>query len=401
MAKAVVAKALNEKHIAKLKAAKAQGRYRDKEHRGLYLQIGPTGTASWLLRYEHNGKEHWHGLGSADDFSLKEARNRARAKRQLLADGIDPIEHRLAAKDAAAREARERRTFREASDEFLRLHAPTWKNDKHRHQWKSTLKEYAFPKLGERAVASIDAAIINEAVAPIWLKVPETARRTRGRIERIVQWVKDGMPLPTNSKNGNGKRNHPALPWQEIPAFMAELRQRESVSARALEFCVLTAARTGETIGAKWPEINLDEKVWIIPAARMKASREHRVPLSARAVEILQSLPRERGNDHVFIGGRKGEGLSNMAMLEMVRGLRSEITTHGFRSAFKDWSSEATATPNMVSEAALAHIVGDKVEAAYRRGDLFQKRRKLMTEWARYCASEPAEVVPLKKRRTA
>ena len=394
-----MAKATKDLTTKRVDGLKAPGRYHDPEHRGLYLQIGPTGTKSWLLRYEHNGRERWHGLGSVKDFSLKEARERARAKRQLLADGLDPIEVKITAKDAAAKESRERLTFKQATEEFLNLHADGWRNAKHRAQWKSTLTEHAFPKLGERAVASIDAALINEAVAPIWTKTPETARRVRGRIERIVQWVKDGKPLPGAGKNG--KRNHPALPWQEIPQFMSELRERQGVSARALEFTVLTAARTGEVIGATWDEIDLDSKTWTVPAERMKSGREHRVPLSARVVELLESLHREDGNLYIFIGGRSGVGISNMAMLELLRGMRSGLSVHGFRSAFKDWAAEATHTPNMVSEAALAHVVADRTEAAYRRGTMFAKRAKLMTEWARYCASKPAEIADLAEKRKA
>jgi integrase len=385
-------KGLTAKRIERLKA---KGRHHDPGHRGLYLQIGPSGKKSWLLRYEHNGREHWHGLGSAADFTLKEARERARKARQLLADGIDPIEAKIAAKDAAAKETRERLTFREAARLFLDLHADGWKSDKHRQQWRSTLAEHAFPKLGNRAVSSIDAALVNEAVIPIWTKTPETARRVRGRIERIVQWVKDGKPLPGIGKNG--KRNHPALPWQEIPQFMAELRQREGISAQALEFTILTAARTGEVIAATWDEVDLEGKMWTIPPSRMKSDREHRVPLSEPALAILRKLPTETNNPHLFIGARKGSGLSNMAMLGLLRVMRSGLSVHGFRSTFKDWCSETTHTPNMVSEAALAHVVADKVEAAYRRGDLFQKRRKLMTEWARYCHSKVATVLPLRE----
>jgi hypothetical protein len=210
----------------RVETLKIPGRYHDAESRGLYLQVqtGAKGiTKSWLFRYEHNGRERWHGLGSVSDFSLKEARDRTRAKRQLLADGIDPIEAKIAAKDEAVKEARERLTFKQATEEFLGLHAEGWKNDKHRRQWKSTLKDYAFPSLGDRAVANIDAAMINEAVMPIWTRTPETARRVRGRIERVVQWVKDGKPLPTSK--GNGRKHHEAVPWQELPKFMSELRQ--------------------------------------------------------------------------------------------------------------------------------------------------------------------------------
>jgi integrase len=339
------------------------------------------------------------GLGSIKDFSLSEARKRARTNRQLLADRIDPLEAKIKATLAAAKEARERLLFKDAAKEFLNLHANGWRNDKHRAQWRSTLAEHAFPKLGDLDVAHIDAAMINDCVAGIWTKTPETARRVRGRIERIVQWVKDGKPLPGAGKNG--KRNHPALPWQELPEFMAELRQRDGVSVRALEFTILTAARTGEVINATWDEIDLDGKAWTVPAERMKSGREHRVPLSARAIDLLESLPRERRNPYVFIGARSGVGISNMAMLELVRGMRSGLSVHGFRSTFKDWCSEATHTPNMVSEAALAHVVADKTEAAYRRGDLLAKRRKLMSQWADYCASKSAEVVRLKRKAKA
>jgi len=368
------------KPLTALKVAKIKepGRYPDGD--GLYLQIGPTGSKSWLFRYQVDGRERFMGLGSTKAFSLKEARERARRARQLLADGIDPIEHRLASRDADAKTARERLTFKDATDQFLAVHEAGWKNDKHRAQWRSSLKTYAFPKLGDRAVASIDAALINDAVAPIWSKRPETARRTRDRIERVCQWVKDGMPLPT--RNGLVKRHHAALPWQDLPAFMAELRQRQSISARALEFTVLTAARTGETIGATWDEIDIDAKVWTIPAERMKSHRPHRVPLSAPVVDLLTALPRE--DDYVFIGGREGQGLSNMAMLQLLRDLRPGTTVHGFRASFKTWCDESQHVENNVVEAALAHITGDRVEAAYRRGDMLAKRAKLMSDWAAY-----------------
>ena len=334
-----MAKATKDLTAKRIAALREQGRYHDPENRGLYLQVGPTGTKSWLLRYEYGGRERWMGLGSIKDFSLKEVRERARGKRQLLADGIDPIKHRLDAQDFAIKEARERLTFKAATDEFLRLHAKGWRNDKHRKQWRSSLAEHAFPKLGERAVAIIDTAMVNDAVAPIWTKTPETARRVRGRIERIVQWAKDGKPLPSAGKNG--KRNHPALPWQELPQFMAELRQRQFVSARALEFTILTAAHTGETIGATWGEIDLDAKTWTIPADRMKTARAHRVPLSTPVVELLKGVHREDGNPFLFIGARGGVGISNMAMLQLLRGMRGDgMTVHGFRAAFKTWCDE-------------------------------------------------------------
>lgn len=300
--------------------------------------------------------------------------------RKLIAKGDDPIEVKRQ-KQAQARAAT---SFKTATEEFLDLYEDEWKNEKHRKQWRATLETYAFPAIGDEPVDKIDAARINDVLAPIWSKVPETARRVKNRIERVVQWVKDGKPLPTSTASRH-KKNHPALPYQEIPNFMAELRSRDSVSARALEFLILTAARTGEVIGARWDEINLKQKLWIVPASRMKAGREHRVPLSDRAVEILKSLYTDDEEGFVFLGARKGAGLSNMAMLELLRGMRRGLTVHGFRSTFSTWASEATPYPNMVTEAALAHVVGDKIEAAYRRGDLFDKRARLMRDWAAYC----------------
>nr|WP_280642661.1 site-specific integrase [Methylocystis rosea] len=316
-----------------------------------------------MFRFQLNGRARKMGLGSVNDFSLAEARERARLTRQQIADGIDPIEARLAERDARRKDEAERITFKDAAERFLKVHESGWRNEKHRWQWRATLEKYAYPAIGTRPVKAIDAPIINHTLAPIWKKTPETASRTKQRIERVVHWVNAGMPLPAPGK-AKRVQHHPALPWRDIPAFMGELRERDSLSARALEFCILTAARTGEVIGARWPEIDLKAKEWTVPADRMKGGREHRIPLSDRAVEVLTALPRLKGETHVFPGPRKGAGLSNMAMLELLRGMRPGLTVHGFRSAFKDWASEATNHPNIVSETALAHVVSDKVEAA-------------------------------------
>ena len=280
------------------------------------------------------------------------------------------------------------------------MHEPTWRNAKHRQQWRNTLREHAFPTLGNRPVKAVDAALINAAVAPIWRRTPETAQRVKQRIERIVKWVQDGMPLPAPSAARRVK-HHKAMDYSEVPAFIAELRQREGTSARALEFLVLVAARTNEIIGARWPEFDLKAKVWTIPASRMKAGKEHKVPLSSRALEILQDTPREKGNSHVFVGARQGRGLSNMAMLELLKGMgRNDAVVHGFRSSFKDWASERTNYPNLVSEMALAHSIKDKTEKAYRRGDLLIKRTRLMADWARYCSGpQTAAAVTLLRSR--
>jgi integrase len=378
-------RSLNKLSARAIAAACEPGLYGDGG--GLYLQVANASgnvTKSWIFRFMLDRRARKMGLGSINDFSLAEARDRARQARQQLTDGIDPIETRLMERDARRKGEAERITFKDAAAKYLVVHEPGWKNAKHRAQWRSTLEAYAYPTLGTRPVKAVDAALINGTLADIWRKTPETASRVKQRIERVVEWVKSGMPLPAPSK-AKRVRHHPALPWQETPAFMAELRERDSISARALEFTILTAARTGESINATWDEIDLGAKAWSIPAERMKAHREHRVPLSDRAVEILKNLPREKGGRYVFPGGRAKAPLSNMAMLELVRGLRPGLTVHGFRSAFKDWASESTNYPNIISEMALAHVVSDKVEAAYRRGELFEKRKRFMRDWSEYC----------------
>lgn len=369
----------------------------------LYLQVADIGgkgiTRSWVFRFMLDGRARKMGLGSVETYSLAEARERARVARQQVADGIDPIEARLAARDQSRKDAAERITFKDAAEKYLAAHEAGWRNGKHRQQWRNTLATYAYPTLATRPVSAIDAPLINGAVADIWTKTPETARRVRQRIETICQWVKDGMPLPASK--AKRAKHHAAMPWQEMPAFMAELRERDSISARALELTILCASRTGETIGAKWSEMDLDAKTWTIPAERMKAHKAHTVPLNDRAVDILCELPREVGSPWVFPGAKATGPLSNMAMLECLRDLRDGLTVHGFRSAFKDWASEATNIPNIVSEMALAHTVSDKVEAAYRRGELIEKRRRLMRDWSTFCKKPTVEkggtVTPLRR----
>jgi integrase len=404
--------ALTTKRIAKL----GEGRHRDPETRGLYLQVGPTGKKSWLLRYELNGRERFMGLGSLDDFTLKEARERARAQRQLLADGLDPIEKRKAERAAHNLAAAKVLTFEEAGRLYFDQHERKWRNAKHRAQFLSTLVMYAFPQIGRLSVAAIDTGQVLRVIEPIWQDKTETANRVRGRIESVLDWAtvrgyrtgdnparwKGHLSevLPARSQIAKAE-HHPALAYTDLPSFMAALAEREGVAARALEFTIMTAARTGEAIGAQWPEIDLKTKVWTVPAGRIKGGREHRVPLADRAVEILRRLPREDGNPFVFIGPG-ASGMSNMAMAAVLKRMaRDDITVHGFRSTFRDWAAECTACPNHVVEMALAHVIGDKVEAAYRRGDLFAKRTRLMADWSRYC-TRPApagEVVPMRARR--
>ena len=301
-----------------VKRLKMPGRYCD--GLGLWLQVTAAAngvTKAWLFRYTRHGRARQMGLGALHTVSLAEARERARQARQVLLDGEDPLEIKRKKRDEARTETAERILFRDAAERFLDLHESTWKNAKHREQWKSTLKSHAYPTLGNRPLSAIDGALITDALQSIWTKKPETARRVKQRIERVVQWVRDGRPLP--SKGASKRvRHHPALPFTELPRFMEELRSRDSISARALEFAILTAARTGEVIGAKWSEIDLEEGVWTVPAERMKGGKEHQVPLSKRAAAILEDLPRERGG-HVFPGLKAKAPLSDMAMLQLLQ----------------------------------------------------------------------------------
>ena len=370
-----------------VKRLKTPGRYCD--GLGLWLQVTEASdgvTKAWLFRYTRHGRARQMGLGALHTVSLAEARERARQARQILLDGDDPIELKRKKRDDARTETAEQILFKDAAERFLDLHAPTWKNAKHKEQWGNTLKTYAYPTLGSRPIAAIDGALITDALASIWTKKPETARRVKQRIERVIQWVRDGRPLPSKGPSKR-VRHHPALPFAELPAFMSELRGRDSISARALEFAILTAARTGEVIGAKWSEIAIDAGVWTVPAERMKGAKEHQVPLSKRAIAILEDLPRERGG-YVFPGAKAKAPLSNMAMLELLRGMDDNgFTVHGFRSTFRDWAGDRTNYAREVIEHALAHHIKDKAEASYRRSAALDKRRQLMEAWAKYCSS--------------
>ena len=397
---------LTVKGIEKLKRP---GRHPDGH--GLYLKVNPNGVRSWIFRYERNGRERWMGLGPVHTITLKRARERARRAREQLLDGIDPLEARRAQQAAAATAM----TFAQCTQAYYEQHEGRWKNRKHRAQFLSTIQTYAYPLIGSRPVASIDTpAVLRVLEQPIaaergypagqfWASRPETANRVRGRIETVLDWATvRGHRSGDNSarwKNhldqvlpGRGQiakvEHHAALPYSELPAVMDALSLRPGTAARALQFLILTAARTGEVIGARWTEIDLDNQLWSIPAGRMKGGREHRVPLATAAVALLQSLPTEDNNEFVFIGPRAGAGLSDMSMTAVLRRMgHADITVHGFRSTFRDWAAEVSHFPNHVVEMALAHAIGDKVEAAYRRGDLFDKRRELMAAWADFCTT--------------
>jgi integrase len=396
-----------------VRRSKKPGFYAD--GRQLYLQVSPSGSKSWLFRFARKGREHWMGLGPYPDVSLAEARQNAFEARRLLREGVDPIDARRTARNAARLEEARGLTFKDCAERYIAAHEAGWRNAKHRAQWRSTLETYAFPALGELPVAAIDTALVMKVLEPIWQAKPETAGRVRGRMESVLDWAaarnyrtSDNAArwrghldklLPARSRLAR-VQHHAALPWRNLPAFMAELRGQTGTSARALEFAILTAGRTGEVIGATWGEIDEGAKVWTVPAERMKGGRTHRVPLCERALEILKSLPRE--GDHVFGGARAGKPLSQMALLMTLRRMkRNDLTVHGFRSTFRDWAAECTSFPREVAEAALAHGIPDKVEAAYRRGDLFERRRQLMKVWSRYCSSGVATgaVVPIRQAR--
>jgi integrase len=342
--------------------------------------------------------------------TLLEARDHASALHRLIRQGVDPLAAKRRERQEIMAASAKATSFLTAADRYLAAHRSAWRNAKHRQQWENTLKTYAYPVMGSLSVAAIDTAIVMQAIEPLWSTKPETANRLRGRIESILDWAtargyRQGENparwkghlanlLPKKSKVRRVE-HHAALPYAEIGSFVVELRQQDGIAARALEFAILTAGRTGEVLGARWDELNLTERLWIIPGVRMKAGKEHRVPLSERAIEILEEMATLRTGDYVFPGMRNGKPLSNMALLMTLRRMgRGDLTAHGFRSCFSDWCAEQTNFPAEVREMALAHTIGDKVEAAYRRGDLFQKRQQVMDAWAAFIEHGGATVVP-------
>jgi len=368
------------------------GRHPDGD--GLYLQITDSGVKSWVLRFERNGRERMLGLGPAHTFTLKEARERARRARQLLADGVDPIDAKRTQRTVPIL------TFRQAVEIYAKLHEQKWTS--RRPQFLSSLRQHAFPILGDLPLAVIDTPAVLRVLEPIWISKTETANRVRQRIEAVLDWATASGHRPKGDNPARWKghlamilpapgaiakvQHHAALPWVEIAAFMGELRGREGVAARALEFAILTAARTNEVIGARWSEIDFSAATWTIPADRMKADKEHRVPLSEPAIDLLRNLWTEAGHDLVFIGSQAARGLGDRALAEaLARTGRTDVTVHGFRSTFRDWAAEVSHYPNHVVEMALAHAIPSAVERAYRRGDLFEKRRALMEDWAAFC----------------
>jgi integrase len=374
---------------------------------GLYLQVSRSHTKAWVFRFMRAGRARKMGLGPVsvrpDDkrITLADARQKAAEARSLLLDGIDPITAREQRRAAAALTEAKAIKFKVAAEQYIDDNAAGWRNEKHGGQWRSTLARYAYPVIGDLPVGDIDTGLVLKILRPIWNEKTETASRVRGRVEAILDWAntqgyRNGENparwrghlenvLPAKSKVSNVE-HHRALPYPELPGFMVELRARDGISARALEFTILTVARTNETIGAVPAEFDLINKVWTIPASRMKAKVAHRVPLPARALEIIEAV--QTNQQFAFPGTSHDRPLSNMAMLELVRGMLGRgATVHGFRSTFMDWGHELTSHPKEMLDIALAHKVADKVEAAYRRGDMFEKRRRLMADWAEYCGA--------------
>jgi integrase len=372
---------------------------------GLYLQISEWHTRSWIFRYQRDGVARHMGLGSCEYVTLAQARQRAyELRQQLILNGIDPLEAKRANRLASVLASARGKTFRQCALDYIAAHEDGWRGNHSRRQWMQSLEQYVFPKIGDMPVGTVDVAAVLLVLDPISRDIPETAKRVKNRIANILDWAaaRDLRPHDNPAKRANllPKRRPPAkhfsaMSYSALPAFMTELHRQPEMSARALEFAILTAARPGEVLGARWSEIKGD--VWTIPAERMKGGAPYRVPLSGRAVELLANLPRD--GEYLFPGRYTDSPHAHDALIKLLRRMGRDVTAHGFRSTFRDWAAETTAYPNHVVEMALAHTVGNGVEAAYRRGDLFDKRRRLMDDWARYCSQPTAgkgEVVTLR-----
>jgi integrase len=423
---------LTVKKVAKLLRQGKKGRHLDGGPggvRGLYLEIESKTNAHYLLRFQLNHRTRWMGLGSARTFALPEARTRAKVERQKLADRIDPLAIRRAERAKAAA-APETLTFAKAAQAYFDQHEAKWTNAKHRDAFLSTLKQYAFPRIGALDVAEIGTphvlAVLEQKTAAhkgnpagvFWQVRTTTASRVRNRIELVLDWAAvrgyrpSGAPNPARWQGHLSEvlpapgqiakiAHHRAVPYAEMPSLVGVLRQREGVAAQALVFTILVVARAGETLGATWPEIGFEAAVWTVPAERMKSRRPHRVPLAPQVIELLDGLHREDGNPFLFIGSKPGAGLSETSLAATLRRVGRSETVHGLRSSFSDWAHERTGHASHEIELSLAHSVGSDQEKAYRRGDMLDKRRKLMEAWARYCTSPPpaGALVPLRGAR--
>ncbi|HJV76589.1 MAG TPA: tyrosine-type recombinase/integrase [Noviherbaspirillum sp.] len=419
-------RAINKLSAMKVNRLDEPGYYGDGA--GLYLQISPFRTKSWIFKYTLNGRSREMGLGSIHDFTLAEARELAMAQRKLLKEKIDPIEARDAKNQARLLEAAKRITFDECVEKYIDTHRTGWKNAKHIEQWENSLATYARPNIGKLSVADIDTGLVLKCLEPIWSTKTETATRVRGRIEKVLDWattrgyrqgenparwkghLEHNLPTPNRISK---VVHHPALPFIEVGSFVQALRQRSGSAASALELAILTAVRSGEVRGATWSEIDMDRGIWTIPSERMKMKTEHRVPLSKRALEILEKMKavaESTAPTSLVFPSPRGKKLSDMTLTAVIRRMNegdapkwidpktgAQVVPHGFRSSFRDWAAEDTNYPRWLAEKALAHLVGDETERAYQRGDLLEKRRQLMEDWATYCNTEhkPREVVQI------
>lgn len=395
---------------------RANKRRKYSDGRGLFLSVSKNGRKTWAFCYTFNGRSREMGLGSVDFLSLDDARDRAVELRKLVRNGIDPLAERKAEQRLVIRRKQTGSTFREVAERLIDKKKPEWSDSgKSEQSWRGSMELHAFPKIGDRDVADIDVMALRDVLHDLLLTTTETARRLRGRIGEVLDFAAAEGLRPDDNPARKGKldqllpkarkiqtvKSHAALPYAELPGFMKALREGNGVAPRALEFLILTAARTTEVLEARWDEIDLEAAVWTVPAGRMKAGREHRVPLTASAIDLLNALPREDENPHVFISPMlKGQPMSNMAMTNVLKRMKRKegVTVHGFRSTFRDWVSEETSYSKEVAEMALAHAIENKTEAAYRRGDLFEKRKNLMADWASYCAGpKPGKVVPIRQ----
>ena len=377
------------------------GKYSDGGN--LYLIVSPTGARKWVLRFTWRGKAREMGLGTPATVSLADARERAANARRMIGQGLDPINERKRTGGVP--------TFGEMADQVREALSVGFRNEKHRAQWKATLATYAAP-LSDKPIDAILTDDVLAVLKPIWTTKSVTASRVRGRIEKVLDAAKaKGYRQGENPARWRGhldhllpkqskltRSHHAAMPYEHVAAFIGRLRESDSLAAQALELTILTAARSGEILGMGWSEVDLDKKIWTVPANRMKAGREHRVPLSERAVAILRQLADIKTGDFVYPGQRKNRRLSNMAIFMMLRRMKANVTVHGFRSSFRDWAGNETSYPRDLIETALAHVIGDKAEQAYRRSDALEKRRKLMEAWASYCEPKAnSNVLQLRK----
>jgi integrase len=407
-----MARTLNRLSALKVERAKTPGLWADGG--GLYLRVAEGGSKQWIFRYATAGRQRDMGLGPAYTVTLAQAREMARDARLLRLEGVDPIESKRA-RMAALRAADARAmTFADCTRGYIKDNESDWTSARHRHEWLATLSRYAFPLLGSLPVEAIDTPLVLKVIKPLWERIPVTGTRVLGRIENVLGWAtvhhyRHGdnparwqghleHALPAVVKTG---RHFAALPYVEAPAFMAKLRREDSPAARCLEFIVLTAARLGEALGATWDEVDLDGRIWTVPTTRMKAGKEHRVPLSTPSLAVLKAMREIRTSDYIFPGTRAGRPIGENTLWRGAKlAAGSNITVHGLRSTFRDWAAERSNFPREVAEMALAHAIPNAVEAAYRRGDLFEKRRRLMDAWAEFCAKAAVAAVPIRRVRS-